>query len=160
VVQPQIQSSSILINNTSLINFAGIVDISQAGQSYLGFEIGWSNACNIQISHLDAFRISGKFYMIQSNGSNYGYRRFESLITPIDNQLDMPKQLQNLESANFQTEDILTLNHDVLRISSSNIELRVKWNTVSSTYRANLQGELFASSNLGPWDIHLTTGLW
>lgn len=101
------------------------------------FTTGTSHRCKVVISWTNAqsvdtyaFSIHIKFRFIRNSGS-YGYRRFETWITPVNDELrNTPNLLSDLEISSFGTPDITNIEHNIEREGERSVALYITWDTL------------------------------
>jgi hypothetical protein len=78
--------------------------------------------------HIYSFRVSGKFH-ITSSANSSAYRRFESIVTPVDDLANSrPGQVSIAEVNDFTNGGFNTMTHSITRYSSNAVNVVVSWN--------------------------------
>ena len=104
---------------------------------------------------LDAFRVTGRAHIIASD-TQYAYRRFEVLVTPVAGgalgDITKPRLLATTEANNHMTSAFTNLTTTVQRHNDFTVYLKVSYNstlTNGQNRQSSLQLEVFAPAKLG-----------
>lgn len=141
-------SSPVYVKNGSM----NVIQYSYGGEAYttvgnhsLGLRLAWQN---VTTENRLTFRASVKFHVASS--SSVAYRRFESLITPVNSAgNNKPGQLVATEIADTMNSDFTGLTHTVTRNGDTSVDVVISWNAVASLAYGNVQIEIFANDALG-----------
>jgi hypothetical protein len=137
----------------------GNVLITNTGKRYYGFRISWENN---SLTAQSTFRVSGKFHMTNNDGSQYGYLKLNSLISPFNNNIDSPKELilTNTNSNIYTTNTFNELSYDILRYSSNAVDLRIKWWIQTQPFNLYFEGRAFGTQSLGQFTFTEIQNTW
>lgn len=133
--------------NTIFYSFGG--QSLNASSTELGVTMSWAN---VTTNNKLTFRVKVKCHLASDN--SVAYRKFESLITPAnDNANGKPKQIVATEVADTNNDDFTQMTHTVIRNGTKSVSLKVNWATSVSSYIGNMQVEVFASTSLGDFSF-------
>ena len=133
---------------------SGDTSYSAAGAKYIGMNIAWAN---VTTDNKKTFRVKVKCHL--ASDTSVAYRKFETLITPVNNAgSNKPKEVVATEIADTNNDDFTMLTHTVTRSTNTEVELRVSWDTALTSYVGNIQLEVFASETLGDFTFTPISG--
>jgi len=123
----------------------GNVTYSTTGAQTLGARLQWATT---QSDNKYAFRVCARFHV--ASGSEVAYRKFETLITPVnDNATGKPCQIVATEIADTTNTHFVNLSHNATRHGNNTVSLYVSWDSTAQPAIGNIQLEVFANQALG-----------
>jgi len=143
------------IGDVTTMRTSGSDAVTSSGNRFIGFSLTWQNVITDESI---VFRVSGKCH-IHSSTTQYGYRRFETLVSAASST-GYPSSLVNFETANYNTSAFTDITHEIVKLSDTSVNVRVKWNSSLQPYTSCLQIEVVAPISIGQMYPSPETGVF
>ena len=143
------------IGDVTTMRTSGSDAVTSSGNRFIGFSLTWQNVITDESI---VFRVSGKCH-IHSSTTQYGYRRFETLVSAASST-GYPSSLVNFETANYNTSAFTNITHEIVKLSDTSVNVRVKWNSSLQPYTSCLQIEVVAPISIGQMYPSPETGVF
>jgi hypothetical protein len=121
--------------------------------TFIGGTLTWTNAL---ATNKETFRVCVKFHI--ASDTAVAYRKFESLITPLNNSTTLPSQIIATEIADAFNTEFGNISHTVARSGDSSVDVKISWTTDTAAYVGSVQFEVFAASSLGTFTFDALSG--